>query len=206
MPNTLSVQNLGCERGEQCLFENINFSLDSGEVMQVRGLNGSGKTSLLRMVAGLAFISEGSVHWNDNCIEKVREEYYAKVNYIGHKLGFKDHLSAVENLTYSCIQSKQKNNCSIKTALEQTNIANKKHLLTRDLSAGQQRRMALAKLLLLPNPLWILDEPFSAIDKEGVDMLTKLMQRHSEQGGMIIFTSHQRIALTPIHKELNLSC
>lgn len=204
MTNHLSVQNLSCERGEQMLFENLNFQIRSGEVLQVRGLNGSGKTSLLRMLAGLAFVSEGEITWNHKPIHKVRDEYYRHLNYIGHKHGFKDDLTAKENLKHLCVQSNQSMQCSLDQALDAINLGNKKDLLTRDLSAGQRRRVALAKLLLLPNPLWILDEPFTAIDKDGVAFLIQLMQQHTKKGGMIIFTSHQDIQLNSEHMELSL--
>lgn len=205
MPNTLAVKNLSCERGEQCLFDGLNFSLSSGEAMQVGGLNGVGKTSLLRLLAGLALINEGEVVWNEVSIHKQREDYFSNLIFIGHKLGLKGDLTAKENLYYSCNQYPGKLNCTVDEALNHMKMDAKAHLLVRDLSAGQKRRVVLAKLLLLPTPLWILDEPFTAIDKNGVAMLISLMQSHTQKGGMIIFTSHQPVALSKVHKELYLS-
>jgi len=188
------------------LFEDLNFEINSGEVLQVRGLNGSGKSSLLRLLAGLAFVNEGEIHWNGNAIDKIREEYYSNLNYIGHKHGLKDDLTAKENLKHICIQANQVLQCSLDDALNKIMpnkimLDHKKDFLTGDLSAGQRRRIALAKLLLLPNPLWILDEPFTAIDREGVELLIGLMKDHTEKGGLIIFTSHQDVDFGSKHKE-----
>ena len=205
MKPSLTVKDLCCERGEQMLFENLNFTLSQGEVLQVRGLNGAGKTSLLRMLAGLAFVADGDIFWSNKIISKTREAYYQQLNYIGHKQGLKDDLTATENLKHLCVQSNQPLQSSIDAALDKMQLSSKKHLLTRELSAGQRRRVALAKLILLPNPLWILDEPFTAVDKAGVNLLIELMQQHREHGGMIIFTSHQDVDLGFQHKELFLS-
>ncbi len=204
MPNTLSVQDLTCEKGEQLLFSNINFTLNEGEILQIRGVNGSGKTSLLRILAGLAFCNNGLILWNNMPIQTIREQFAAQINYIGHKLGLKDDLTAYENLAYYC--HFRKKHTLINHALTTLGIIDKGLLPLRQLSAGQKRRAALAKLVLLPAKLWILDEPFTAIDKEGVNFVVSLMETQQQQGGMVIFTSHQDTPLTHNKKELQLSC
>lgn len=204
MQNTLLVKNLNCERGEQSLFVGLNFELKQGEILQVRGANGAGKTSLLRMLAGLAFINEGEIFWNQQSIQSLKQMYYSQVNYIGHKLGFKEDLTAEENLQFETRQNGQGSKSSINTALEQLSIGNKKNSLVKNLSAGQKRRAVLAKLMVKPATLWILDEPFTAIDQIGVEFLVDLMHKQQQKGGMIIFTSHQDIVLKSDKQELIL--
>lgn len=203
MPNILSIENLSCEKGEQFLFENLNFSLEEGEAMQIRGVNGSGKTSLLRIIAGVGFATEGKVLWNKQPIQKIHEEYCASLNYIGHKLGLKDDLTAYENLQFSG-DLLGRNSTSINAALQTLGIDEKSEVLIRTLSAGQKRRAALAKLILYPAKLWILDEPFTAIDKEGTALLMNLMETHLNNAGMILFTSHQDMSLRHQKKDLYL--
>lgn len=201
MPNTLSVNNLSCQRGEQILFQNLQLCVESGDILQVRGLNGSGKTSLLRLIAGLGLIHEGEILWNAASIHSIRETYSSQLTYLGHKLGLKNDLTAVENLRTLLGAQPQE----IHHALADVGLADKHDLLLRDLSAGQKRRVVLAKLVMNPTPLWILDEPFTGLDQEGVQFLAELMEQHRLKGGMIIFTSHQDVPLQHRPKELYLS-
>lgn len=204
MPNTLSIENLSCEKGEQLLFENLSFSVQEGEALQIRGVNGSGKTSLLRIIAGLSQPTTGTVNWNQQTIHKCFELYCAELNYIGHKLGLKDELTAHENLAFICRIS-GRNEHLVSDALISLGLADKNEIPLRSLSAGQKRRTALAKLRLSPAKLWILDEPFTAIDQDGVALLVHLMESHLQNNGMIVFTSHQDIPLKSHKQELYLS-
>ncbi|WP_018652562.1 cytochrome c biogenesis heme-transporting ATPase CcmA [Actinobacillus capsulatus] len=188
----LSVINLACERGENRLFEGCQFSVKSGDWLQIEGHNGIGKTSLLRILAGLSTPAEGDVLWNHEPIQKCREEYYTELFYLGHHAGVKPELSPWENLRF--FQKMQKlplSNDALWNALDKVGLVGREDLPCSHLSAGQQRRVALAKLWLTKQKLWILDEPFTAIDKKGVADLSSHIERHCEDGGIVIFTSHQ---------------
>ncbi|ABN74456.1 cytochrome c biogenesis heme-transporting ATPase CcmA [Actinobacillus pleuropneumoniae] len=190
--NQLTITNLACERGENRLFENCNFSVTSGEWVQIEGHNGIGKTSLLRILAGLAMPAEGYVLWNDIPIQKQRDEYYSELFYLAHHAGVKPELSPWENLRfYQKIQGLALDDEALWYALDKVGLIGREELACSYLSAGQQRRVALAKLWLIKQKLWILDEPFTAIDKKGVSDLIVHIEKHCENGGMVIFTSHQ---------------
>ncbi|WP_373819326.1 cytochrome c biogenesis heme-transporting ATPase CcmA [Glaesserella sp.] len=190
--NQLALINIACERGETRLFEECNMTVLSGDWWQIEGHNGIGKTSLLRILAGLATAAEGEVQWNGTLIQKQREEYYANLFYLGHHAGIKPELTAWENLRfYQKIQGLEISDDALWNALGKVALIGREDLPCSHLSAGQQRRVALAKLWLTQAPLWILDEPFTAIDKKGVAELIAHIEQHCEQGGMTIFTSHQ---------------
>ncbi|WGE31496.1 cytochrome c biogenesis heme-transporting ATPase CcmA [Actinobacillus genomosp. 2] len=190
--NLLTISNLACERGENRLFEHCDFSVSVGEWVQIEGHNGIGKTSLLRILAGLAVPAEGEVLWNNVPIQKQRDEYYAELFYLAHHAGVKPELSPWENLRfYQKIQGLPLDDDSLWNALDKVGLIGREDLACSHLSAGQQRRVALAKLWLTKQKLWILDEPFTAIDKKGVADLIAHIEQHCEHGGMVIFTSHQ---------------
>ncbi|WP_373777300.1 cytochrome c biogenesis heme-transporting ATPase CcmA [Glaesserella sp.] len=190
--NQLALINIACERGETRLFEGCNLTVSSGDWWQIEGHNGIGKTSLLRILAGLATAAEGEVQWNGTLIQKQRDEYYANLFYLGHHAGIKPELTAWENLRfYQKIQGLEISDDALWNALGKVALIGREDLPCSHLSAGQQRRVALAKLWLTQAPLWILDEPFTAIDKKGVAELITHIEQHCEQGGMTIFTSHQ---------------
>ncbi|MEG9500207.1 cytochrome c biogenesis heme-transporting ATPase CcmA [Mannheimia indoligenes] len=188
----LKLQNIACERGETRLFEGCNFTVNSGDWVQIEGHNGIGKTSLLRILAGLSLPAEGEVLWNDIPIQKQRDEYYSELFYLGHYSGVKPELTAWENLRFfQKIQQLPQDNEALWEALNKVSLIGREDLPCSQLSAGQQRRVALAKLWLTQAKLWILDEPFTAIDKKGVADLIAHIEQHCENGGMVIFTSHQ---------------
>lgn len=188
----LSVINLACERGENRLFEGCQFSVKSGDWLQIEGHNGIGKTSLLRILAGLSIPAEGDVLWNNEPIRQCREEYHTELFYLGHHAGVKPELSPWENLRFFQKMQKQLlNDDALWNALDNVGLVGREDLPCSHLSAGQQRRVALAKLWLTKQKLWILDEPFTAIDKKGVADLISHIECHCEDGGMVIFTSHQ---------------
>lgn len=190
--NQLVLENIACERGEVRLFEGCHLTIESGQWWQIEGHNGIGKTSLLRIIAGLATAAEGQVLWNGVPIQQQRESYYGELFYLGHLAGIKPELTAWENLRffqklYGLLQSDD----ALWNALAKVSLIGREDLPCSSLSAGQQRRVALAKLWLTDTRLWILDEPFTAIDKKGVAELITHIEQHCEKGGMAIFTSHQ---------------
>ena len=194
--NVLSVSNLGCIRGERVLFKNLTFDLNSGKLLYVQGENGSGKTTLLRTLCGLSTPAVGEISWNKQTIKTLAEDYYGQVLYIGHLAGIKEDLSAVENIQFSIsLSGYTVDRDQAISALEALGIARCADLPTRVLSQGQKRRIALAQLWLQNNPLqmplWILDEPFTALDSKMVTKLTQQIERYVNNGGMVVFTSHQ---------------
>jgi heme exporter protein A len=190
--NRLRADNLSCLRGELLLFDALRFEAGAGQLLQVEGPNGSGKTSLLRILAGLTLPEDGTVLWNETPIRRQRAAYAMALHYIGHQPALKSGLSVVENLRFSCgIMGGR----DISTALRTLGIHAQAHQPAHTLSAGQQRRTALARLLLRPAPLWILDEPYTALDTAGIAMINKLLTAHINAGGTAILTSHQSLDL-----------
>jgi len=190
--NVLAVSNLQCVRGERTLFENLTFNLESGKLLYVQGDNGSGKTTLLRALCGLSQVHSGQVSWNNQNIQSLAEDYTGQVLYIGHLAGIKEDLTAIENLQFSAtLTGVDVRREQAITALTQVNIARCADLPTRVLSQGQKRRVALARLWLQENPLWILDEPFTALDGEAIKTLTRHIEGFVGAGGIVVFTSHQ---------------
>lgn len=193
----LEVLNLQCIRGDRCLFSGIGFTVGEGELLHLYGHNGSGKTTLLRTLCGLISPSDGEVRWKNQLIRKQRDEYAAELLYLGHKNGLKDDLTGVENLLVACrLAGLTVNEDQAWDVLEQMGLRGHEDLPARVLSQGQQKRVALARLLLSKAPLWILDEPFVGLDVAAVALLEKVLAAHVAKGGMVILTTHQEVALT----------
>lgn len=194
---TLQAHQLACTRGERELFNDINFDLTAGDAMRVAGTNGSGKTSLLRLLCGLAYPAAGEVRWHGRNIRTVREEFGSQLIYLGHANGVKDDLLAWENvLIAATLSGHAVSRDQAYDALEALGLARAADLPTRALSQGQRKRVALARLWLgMHKPLWILDEPFTALDQRAVLELCGTLNRHLAQGGMVIYTTHQEIEL-----------
>lgn len=190
----LKTEKLACQRGDKILFTALSLTVNSGDFVQIEGHNGIGKTSLLRILVGLAQQLEGHVFWNNELIQKQREEYQYNLLYLGHHSGIKPELTAWENLKfYQYISACEQGEEILWQVLETVGLLGREDIPAAQLSAGQQRRIALARLWLSKAPLWILDEPFTAIDKKGVQVLTALFEQHVQQGGIVIFTSHQDV-------------
>ncbi len=188
----LEVSNLTAIRDERILFEGLSFSIDSGELVQIEGRNGTGKTTLLRIVTGLADRDEGEIYWNQANIEDDRDSYHSDLLFLGHQTGIKRELTAFENLHfYQSVHSSKVTKDEIYQALTQVGLAGREDVPVAKLSAGQQRRVALARLWLSNQKLWILDEPLTAIDKQGVKVLESLFLQHAENGGIVVLTTHQ---------------
>lgn len=193
--------NLACVRGDRELFREINFSVEAGCLMQVSGPNGSGKTSLLRMLCGLSNPAAGEIRWRNTPIRKLEGEYYADMTYIGHLSGTKDDLTVSENLRISSALTGVE--ISVSQAAEALNfigLGGRDHLPAKVLSQGQRRRVALARLLVCKTALWILDEPLVALDVTAVQMIKEILERHLQQGGVIVMTTHQEIDITASSK------
>ncbi|HEY8023218.1 MAG TPA: cytochrome c biogenesis heme-transporting ATPase CcmA [Burkholderiaceae bacterium] len=194
---TLQGLQLACSRGERHLFTDINFEIAAGDAMRIAGLNGSGKTSLLRLLCGLAYPAAGEIQWNGNDIRRVREDYCADLIYMGHANGVKDDLAAWENLfVASTLAGRPVSREAVWDALDALGLDEIGHLPTRSLSQGQRKRVALARLWLDKQPrIWILDEPFTALDRDAVETLCRKMETHLGAGGMLVYTTHQEIEL-----------
>ena len=189
--------SLACVRGDRELFKDINFSLEAGGLMQVRGPNGSGKTSLLRMLCGLSNPAAGEILWSGTSIRSLNGDYFAAMTYIGHLSGTKDDLTVIENLRISsALAGFEINDAQASEALGYMGLGGREALPVKVLSQGQRRRVALARLLVSKTALWILDEPLVALDVMAVKLIQELLERHLKQGGMVVMTTHQEIDLT----------
>ncbi len=195
---TLQAHQLTCERGERRLFRGVDFEISAGDALRVVGANGSGKTSLLRILCGLTQPVEGEVRWHGRSIRESREEFCQNLIYLGHANGVKDDLLAWENIVVaSTLSGTPVTQADAVKALKQLGLGRAVSLPTRVLSQGQRKRVALARLQLSTStPLWILDEPFTALDQHSVAALCGTINGHLANGGMVIYTTHQEIDLT----------
>ena len=191
----LQASRLECVRGDRKLFSGISFTLKSGGILHLEGANGAGKTSLLRIVLGLASPESGEVRWNDAPIRALGEEYRRELAYCGHSTALKDDLSALENTqAATALAGRNMDRAAALAALDRAGIAAATaELPVRSLSQGQKRRAALARLPLSGAKLWALDEPFAALDAGGVEWLRKLLETHVAAGGLALVTSHQAL-------------
>ena len=193
----LQLCALGCERGGRMLFSGMSVDVSPGLLLRVLGANGSGKTSLLRMVCGLLPPAQGEVLWNGEPIGQLAEEFGRQMVYLGHAAAIKDDLTGVENLVMACqLGGLVVTPAQAVAALQHSGVGRLAQLQTRLLSQGQRRRVALARLVLCSaTPLWVLDEPFNALDRLATDWLCTLITAHLGRGGMVVLTSHQQIGL-----------
>jgi heme exporter protein A len=199
--------NLECVRGSRTLFRGVGFSLAPGALLRVIGSNGSGKTSLTRMLCGLLEPAAGEVRWKGENIRALREEFCEHLLYIGHANALKDDLTATENLAFACgIAGLTVPYERVHAALARFGLAGCERLPVRSLSQGQRRRAALARLAVgEAQPLWILDEPFAALDAAGIDLVQSLASEHLARGGMVVLTTHQDARIeAPSVTDINL--
>ena len=199
----LQGTGLSCIRDDRVLFEGLSFELVSGQVLLLEGKNGSGKTSLLRILCGFREPDAGQVFW---CGDATNDsQYYADMAYVGHLDGVKKELTVLENLKVSLALGRA-GQYSIQQALTKVHLVDYDDVLVQALSAGQKRRLSLARLLITQNIVWILDEPFTSLDKQGIALIETLMSEHCANGGMIVLTSHHDIDLHSVDvQRINLS-
>ncbi|MDG9668132.1 cytochrome c biogenesis heme-transporting ATPase CcmA [Hahella sp. CR1] len=192
----LEAKNLQCERDDRILFENLSFSVDPGDVVQIEGPNGAGKTTLLKLLCGLAPLRQGELFWRGERMSQARPQFLSSLLYLGHKTGVKELLTPLENLRAWCAQREDVNEERMMAALETVGLAGYEYSPCNSLSAGQQRRAALARLHVSSAPLWVLDEAFTAIDKKGVAQLEALLREKANIGGAVILTTHHSLHLS----------
>lgn len=186
----LSIANLGCERDERVLFEGLGFDVAAGTLMQIQGANGSGKTTLLRILAGLNSEYTGEIMWQGRPCREVREEFRQSLFYLGHSPAINRTLTPLQNLRWFCALQGFTDEQAIHAALDELGLAGYAAIPCYQMSAGQQRRVSLSRLSLTRAPLWIMDEPFTALDRQGVMQLEARLQRHAAAGGAVILTTH----------------
>jgi heme exporter protein A len=191
----LQINNLACIRDDRVLFEHLNLSLAAGQMLLVEGRNGCGKTSLLRILTGLKLADDGEILWRGEAIDELAADYYEQVNYVGHHDGVKRELTCLENLRLVQAMGKP-SGVELDDALEQVNLYRYGDTLMGSLSAGQKRRLALSRLIVTEAKLWILDEPFTSLDKNSMANFETMFERHLAQQGVIVMTSHHDITMS----------
>ena len=191
-PTLLEVSKLGCVRGDRRLFSGLDLALPAGTFLQVTGPNGSGKTSLLRILCRLLAPAEGEIKWRGEDIRSLGEEYFTSVTYLGHRHGVKDEFSGIENLRISnALNGIEISNERARSVLERMGLAGRDSLPARLLSEGQRRRVALARLLTCGTKLWLLDEVMTSLDKGAIALIRSLIEEHLAGGGIAIVATHQ---------------
>ena len=191
----LKAEQLFCERDDRVLFRELSFSARAGEVIQIKGSNGSGKTTLLRVICGLNDNYHGTLKWFNEPIEDNQDDFYSSLIYLGHQVGVNKVLTPVENLRWSVGLRENVTSESIYQALAEIGLRGFEDSQCFSLSAGQQQRVSLSKLLLGTAIIWILDEPFTTLDIDGVQLLEKLLGDHARKGGVALVTTHHELSL-----------
>ena len=197
----LSVNNLSCQRGYNLLFEKLSFELNSGEVLRISGQNGSGKTSLLKIIAGLNTPELCSIEFDQN--QSNSEKYQIEALYLGHYAALSSELSCIENLEYLTNLNTEILSPNFHDALKEVGLENYEHEFAGNLSAGQKRRVALSLLFISQSKVWLLDEPFTALDSDGIKIIENQIERHCVNGGLCILTTHQDCNIKSL-KEISL--
>lgn len=192
----LEVSNLHLWRGERQLLRGVNFTLSAGQALQLLWTNGTGKTSLLRCIAGFLHAEDGDLRWQGKRVVEDRDEFHWSLAYLGHETALKGDLTAMENLRFSCALRRPTDTAQLRATIERVGLSQvDPDQPVRSFSAGQQRRVALARLSLWDAKLWLLDEPAANLDAAGQKLITDLLQAHLRSGGMAILATHQGIEL-----------
>lgn len=195
----LCATDLFCERDERVLFRNLSFELFPGQVLQVRGSNGSGKTTLLRILCGLNQGYEGSISWRGADVAEHVEDFRGDLLYIGHRNGVNKVLTPLENLRWGCSLQQRVSDGELEAALKQVGLFGFEYSQCFTLSAGQQQRVSLARLILSRARLWVLDEPFTTLDANAVAQVESLIAAHAAGGGAALVTTHHPLAIPGLH-------
>jgi len=188
----ISGRGLFCERDDRVLFEQLDFDWHAGQIIRIAGPNGAGKSSLIRILLGMSASYDGELFYKGQSMALAKYDFRSDLLYLGHQVGIKSSLTPEENLNWLCPGASR---TEIYTALANVGLKGFEDVLASGLSAGQQRRVALARLYLEQKPIWILDEPFTAIDKQGVDQLEMRIIEHSRQGGLVVLTTHHQMSV-----------
>jgi heme exporter protein A len=201
-----SVSNLSCSRGDKRLFSGVSFALQPGQWLHLEGDNGVGKTSLLRLACGLSALEQGEIQWQGQPVSQNSDEFRANLAYLGHQLALKEDLTPLENLRAdAAIAGRALSLADAKSALVQLGLKGREHLPVRVLSQGQKRRTALARLWVSSAKLWILDEPFVALDNAAQNVLSEVINSHLSKQGMVLLTSHQAVSLAGLGQSYRLT-
>jgi heme exporter protein A len=189
-PATFSGTGLACRRGGAAVFAGLTFTLSGGDALVLRGANGSGKSTLLRLMAGLSQAADGTLAWNGTDVREDPDAHGSRLRFVGHLDGVKAALSVFENLAFWASVRGGATDSAITAALARFGMARLAHLPARVLSAGQRHRLALARLLVKPAPLWLLDEPTNALDDEATGVLASVIADHRARGGLVVLATH----------------
>ena len=199
----LEITNLSCVRGDKPLIEGLSFDLSAGQLLHITGRNGAGKTTLLRCLCGLSSPAAGQINWQGQNVATIKDTYHAQLAYVGHLNGHQGELTAAENLVFARALGGAQADTSVTGTLKKLGLYNSRLLPTKFLSQGQQRRLALARLMVQKRKLWIMDEPFVALDAESTTLLEGIVSDHIKHGGLAILTSHHALNLTQ-SRQLNI--
>ncbi|MCB1875999.1 MAG: cytochrome c biogenesis heme-transporting ATPase CcmA [Chromatiales bacterium] len=206
LPPSLVARDLECVRDDRVLFTRLSFELRSGGILQLEGPNGSGKTSLLRILCGLRLPDAGEILWCGESTSDLAGEFHRDIAYVGHLAGIKRELTPLENLRVTIGLGRPRDGVDLEQALDEVGLYGFEDVPVRNLSAGQTRRVALARLLVARAKLWVLDEPFTALDRKGVAYVERLLERHTAEGGLIALTTHHTVNVSDTQVQiLNLS-
>ena len=202
----LEAREINCWRGDRHILRDVSFSVRAGEFLKLTGPNGVGKTTLIRIVCGLLPPESGSVHWRGKRVRGANDEFHIEMAYLGHLNSLKADLTARENLRYLAGLRQSLTDAEIDAALDRVGILSRGDLVARSLSAGQKRRLALARQLLAGATLWILDEPVTNLDTAGIELVEALITEHVNKGGLAVSAAHQRLLdQAPFLRRLELS-
>lgn len=202
--SVLAIQDLSCERGFRRLFTSLSFEIQAGQVLRIAGPNGAGKSTLLNVLAGISSDYEGRVFYKDVAVKESQFEYRQHLCYLGHAKAVKTQLTPMENLQWFCSMYPTRKGLTIEDVLQQVGLLAFKDQICSQLSAGQKQRVALARLLISSAELWILDEPFTAIDQDGVRQFEQIISDFAQAGGAVLITTHHVLQVEGEFRTLDL--